>query len=101
MSTATPTPPAAPTPPPSRCTDRPDDVPQATLGDSARAYVTRVRGGDVGSLPAVARPGRARRRLLGPPADTFTDAFNFANLIQQGAAGHRHRDGPGLRPAAR
>ena len=25
----------------------------ATLGDAARAYVAKVRGGDVGSLPAV------------------------------------------------
>jgi D-xylose transport system permease protein len=49
-------------------------------------YVARVRGGDVGSLPAVLglvalvlvfavlRPG------------TFTNAFNFANLIHQSAA---------------
>ena len=32
-----------------------DDVPErATLGSAARDYVTRVRGGDVGSLPAIA-----------------------------------------------
>ena len=59
---------------------------EETLGDSARAYLTRVRGGDVGALPAVLglvvlvivfsalRPG------------TFTNAFNFANLINQSAA---------------
>jgi D-xylose transport system permease protein len=80
MSTTTDAP-TTPTPP----TPEPVDVPQATLGDTARAYVIRVRGGDVGSLPAVAgllllvivfsilKPG------------TFTNAFNFANLIQQGA----------------
>ena len=33
--------------------------------------------------------------------DTFTKAFNFANLIQQGAGRHGPRDGPGLRAAAR
>jgi D-xylose transport system permease protein len=79
MSTTTESAPATPTPP------RPDDVPQPTLGDAARAYVTRVRGGDVGSLPAVA--GLIVLvvvfSILRP--STFTDAFNFANLIQQGA----------------
>jgi len=56
-----------------------------TFGEIVRGYVARVRGGDVGSLPAVLglvvlvivfsslKPGR------------FTTAFNFANLINQSA----------------
>jgi D-xylose transport system permease protein len=68
-------------------TDRaPDASSEPGLGDIVRDYVTKVRGGDVGSLPAilgllvlvavfsVLRPG------------TFTNAFNFANLINQSAA---------------
>jgi D-xylose transport system permease protein len=55
------------------------------IGASVSNYVTKVRGGDVGSLPAilglvaliivfgVMRPG------------TFTDSFNIANLLNQGA----------------
>jgi D-xylose transport system permease protein len=68
-------------------TDRaPDTSSEPGLGDIVRDYLTKVRGGDVGSLPAilgllvlvvvfsVLRPG------------TFTNAFNFANLINQSAA---------------
>ncbi len=69
-----------------------DDPPAAEggvrggLGQAFGNYVARVRGGDVGSLPAilglvalvivfsVLRPTR------------FTNAFNFANLIHQAAA---------------
>ena len=68
-------------------TDRaPDTSTEPGLGDILRDSVTTVRGGDVGSLPAILgllvlvavfsalRPG------------TFTNAFNFANLINQSAA---------------
>jgi D-xylose transport system permease protein len=56
------------------------------FGDIVRAYVTKLRGGDLGSLPAILglvvlvivfaalRPGR------------FTDPFNVANLTNQAAA---------------
>jgi D-xylose transport system permease protein len=59
--------------------------PPESFGEAVRSYATRVRGGDVGALPAVLglvvlvivfsalRPG------------TFTNAYNFANLIIQGA----------------
>jgi D-xylose transport system permease protein len=56
------------------------------LGQIARDYVTKVRGGDVGSLPAIL--GLlvlvAVFSVLRPT--TFTNAFNFANLINQSAA---------------
>jgi D-xylose transport system permease protein len=60
--------------------------PQPGLREAVAGYLDRVRGGDVGSLPAVLgltvlvvvfsvlRPG------------TFTNSFNFANLINQSAA---------------
>ena len=63
-----------------------DTSSEAGLGEIVRDYFTKVRGGDVGSLPAVLgllvlvtvfsvlRPGK------------FTNAFNFANLINQSAA---------------
>ena len=58
----------------------------ATLGGIVRDYLTKLRGGDLGSLPAILglvvlvivfaslRPGR------------FTDPFNVANLTNQAAA---------------
>jgi D-xylose transport system permease protein len=56
------------------------------LGTAIRAYVSAVRGGDVGALPAVL--GLVVLTLvfsiLRP--STFTNAFNFANLINQSAA---------------
>jgi hypothetical protein len=42
-------------------TDSFEDAPErATLGSAARDYFTRVRGGDVGALPAVAAAYEAR-----------------------------------------
>jgi D-xylose transport system permease protein len=57
-----------------------------SFGGIVGSYVTRVRGGDVGALPAVL--GLVVLivvfTILRP--ETFTNAFNFANLIQQSAA---------------
>ena len=54
-------------------------------GDAFREYVARVRGGDVGPLPAIL--GLAVLiiifSVLRP--DTFTNSFNFANLLIQSA----------------
>ena len=56
------------------------------LGGIWRAYVAKVRGGDVGALPAVL--GLVVLvivfSILRP--DTFTSELNFANLINQSAA---------------
>ena len=56
-----------------------------SLGGITRAYVAKIRGGDVGSLPAIL--GLVvlvvAFSLLRP--ETFTRAFNFGNLIQQSA----------------
>ena len=56
------------------------------IGGAVNDYWQKVRGGDVGSLPAVlgALVLVIVFTVLRP--DTFTKALNFANLIQQGAA---------------
>ena len=61
----------------------PEHDDRGTLGAITRDYITKVRGGDVGSLPAIL--GLVvlvvAFSLLKP--ETFTKAFNFGNLIQQ------------------
>ena len=56
------------------------------LGTAVREYIARVRGGDVGSLPAVLGLVVlfAAFSILRP--ETFTNAFNMSNLIHQAAA---------------
>lgn len=62
------------------------ESPNVTVRTAIRDYTVRVRGGDVGALPAVL--GLlvlvAVFSVLRP--STFTNAFNFANLIHQSAA---------------
>jgi len=59
---------------------------RGTIGEAFRGYFDRVRGGDVGSLPAVL--GLivlvALFAILKPTI--FFTAFNFANLLNQGTA---------------
>jgi D-xylose transport system permease protein len=63
-----------------------DESAAQTIRTSVHDYIDRVKGGDVGSLPAVL--GLivlvAVFSILRP--DTFTNSFNFANLINQSAA---------------
>ena len=56
------------------------------LSGSVRGYVERVRGGDVGSLPAVLGLVVLVAVFSALRPTTFTDSFNFANLINQSAA---------------
>lgn len=70
----------------SAMTDETLETPRAdTLGGIWRAYVTKLRGGDVGSLPAILGLVAlvVAFSLLRPT--TFTKAFNFGTLIQQSA----------------
>ncbi|MGA8245767.1 MAG: ABC transporter permease [Nocardioides sp.] len=55
---------------------------RASFGD----YVTRVKGGDVGSLPAVAGLIVLVIVFTALTGSKFTNAFNFSNLILQGSA---------------
>ena len=56
-----------------------------SLGEAASAYVQKVRGGDVGSLPAVAGLIALVIVFAALRPSTFTTAFNVANLINQSA----------------
>jgi D-xylose transport system permease protein len=55
------------------------------LGKSISNYWERVRGGELGSLPAVAGLLALIIVFTALEGDTFLSAFNFANLINQSA----------------
>jgi D-xylose transport system permease protein len=57
-----------------------------TVKEAANDYVARVRGGDVGALPAVLGLVALTIVFAVLRPSTFTNAFNFANLIHQSAA---------------
>jgi D-xylose transport system permease protein len=66
----------------------PDEVPpapQATFNDTVREYVARVRGGDVGPLPAILGLAVLLMVFSVLRPETFTNSFNFANLLVQSA----------------
>jgi D-xylose transport system permease protein len=65
--------------------DLPSEQPP-TLRTSIHDYVEQVRGGDVGSLPAVLGLVVLVAVFSALRPSTFTNAFNFANLINQSAA---------------
>jgi D-xylose transport system permease protein len=59
-----------------------DNLRVSTLGDALRAYVNRVRGGDMGSLPAIL--GIVVLFIIFSFAnDKFLSTLNLANLITQ------------------
>ena len=78
MSATTTPAPSAPTPPV-------EEPHKETLGTIARDYVTKVRGGDVGSLPAVLGLVFLVIVFTSLRGETFTNQFNFANLFNQSA----------------
>src|SRR5689334_23408173 len=59
---------------------------QAGLGDAASAYWERIKGGDLGSLPAVLGCVVLAIVFGIMEPDSFLTEQNFANLINQGAA---------------
>ena len=56
-----------------------------TLGTMVSAYLAKIRGGDVGSLPAVLGLVALVIVFSALRPDTFTTSLNFANLINQSA----------------
>ena len=60
--------------------------PERGLRDSVLDYVDRVRGGDVGSLPAILGLVVLTTVFAVLRPTTFTNSFNFANLINQSSA---------------
>jgi D-xylose transport system permease protein len=61
-------------------------VEQGGIGQAARDYWTRVKGGDLGSLPAILGVLVLVVIFGIMEGDTFLSKQNFANLINQGAA---------------
>ncbi|HYF72080.1 MAG TPA: ABC transporter permease, partial [Nocardioides sp.] len=57
----------------------------ATIGGLVRDYLAKLRGGDVGSLPAILGLLALVVAFSVLRPETFTKAFNFGNLIQQSA----------------
>ncbi len=57
----------------------------ATIGSLWRDYLAKLRGGDVGSLPAILGLIALVAAFSALRPETFTKAFNFGNLIQQSA----------------
>ncbi|BCL13949.1 sugar ABC transporter permease [Micromonospora sagamiensis] len=57
----------------------------STVGDHLRNYVSRVRGGDIGALPAVLGL-LVLCTVFSVMRPSFLSAVNFANLFTQGAA---------------
>ncbi|MDF1605576.1 ABC transporter permease [Nocardioides sp. YIM 152315] len=60
-------------------------VEQSSLGGIVSAYVAKVRGGDVGSLPAILGLVVLVIVFSALRPETFTTELNFANLIGQSA----------------
>lgn len=59
---------------------------QGGIGVAVRNYIDRTRGGDVGALPAVLSLIVLAIVFTILRPSTFTNAFNFSNLVHQGAA---------------
>ena len=69
-------------------TDTQDDIDpgnESSLGAAFDDYKARLRGGDLGSLPAVLGLIAIIAVFTVMKGQTFFSAFNFANLISQGA----------------
>ena len=62
------------------------DTASATLGDSFRAYIDRLRGGDMGALPAVLGLVVLFIVFSSLRPETFTSNLNIANLLVQASA---------------
>ena len=59
-----------------------DSRPDQTFGDAVRGYLRRVRGGDMGSLPAILGL-IVLFVVFGLANDRFMSALNLANLVTQ------------------
>jgi D-xylose transport system permease protein len=63
----------------------PDPMPDNSLGGILRAYLTKLKGGEVGSLQAVLGLIALVVVFSTLRPEQFTNSFNFANLIGQSA----------------
>src|SRR3712207_289719 len=77
---------SAPTAPPASQFDLAEAADRHGLGQAVSDYWTRVKGGDIGSLPAVIGVVLLVAVFGVLEGETFLSTNNFANLINQGAA---------------
>src|SRR3712207_514727 len=77
---------SAPTAPPASQFDLAEAADRHGLGQAVSDYWTRVKGGDIGSLPAIIGVVVLVAIFGVLQGDTFLSTNNFANLINQGAA---------------
>jgi len=70
---------------PSAAPYHPEDEDES-FGSIVKGYVTKVRGGDVGSLPAVLGLVVLVLVFTALEPENFTNAFNVANLVNQASA---------------
>src|SRR3954452_11843985 len=61
------------------------DTTAKTTGEAIRAYLTNLRGGDLGALPALLGLLALFILFTVLAPDTFPSLLNLANLLQQGA----------------
>src|SRR3954454_23970964 len=61
------------------------DTTAKTTGEAIRAYTTKLRGGDLGALPALLGLLALFVLFTALASDTFPSLLNLANLLQQGA----------------
>jgi D-xylose transport system permease protein len=69
----------------SRSADFGIDTTAKTTGEAIRDYGTRLRNGDLGSLPALLGLAALLIVFTALASDTFPSLLNLANLLQQGA----------------
>jgi D-xylose transport system permease protein len=67
-------------------TDFANDRSNASLGEALKAYVDRVRGGDMGALPAIGGLVVLFIVFSSLRPDTFTGNLNIANLLVQASS---------------
>lgn len=60
-------------------------VEQPTFGEAVGSYISKVRGGDMGSLPAILALAVLTLAFVIMKPETFASTLNIANLFQQGA----------------
>ena len=65
--------------------ESPLEGPDTSIAGAVRDYAARVRGGDVGALPAVLGLAVLLVVFSSLRPETFTNSFNFANLLIQSA----------------
>ena len=78
-----------------------DTTSEVTRRSASRDYFARLRGGELGALPAAARPARAGDPVRQRCRTTSSPSTTSPTCSPQGAGADDHRDGHRVRAAAR